>query len=493
MVIKSLSSVEKALTACAFFLLLLLLFGRLGDLPIRAWDEARYSINAIEMAHSNNFLITHYEGLTDQWNTKPPLALWLEVLFIKWMGISELAIRIPSALAGLFTFIFLFFEIRTLRLPALYGLICWLVLMTSGGYICMHGTRTGDFDSLLVLWGFLFSISYFNYMRTAEKRSWYACCLFLGLAVLTKGVSPLLFLPGLFLHTLFQNKLRELVKQASFYKGVLLVLSLATAYYGLREIVQPGYLHKVYVNEMGPRYFNALEGNRGEFGFYLDYLVSTGFFPWIYLVPLGFISGILSKIPLLKQLTLFSGLFCISYFLIISAGQTKVIWYSFPLFPYLSILAGIPIYIVITSLSTIGHKKISTLRIIIPICLLILLFFFPYINKARILLTDQETPEETDYYAIEHFLKDATKGYEKVDHFILVDDGFRARYRFYAYQLAEQNIQLSFKSRFQLLPGDSVLLHQWDVKDYVESKFNVQLIQRKQNIFKFYLRAFKTN
>jgi len=37
------------------------------------------------------------------WNTKPPLMIWCQVISMKLLGINEWAIRLPSALAALFT------------------------------------------------------------------------------------------------------------------------------------------------------------------------------------------------------------------------------------------------------------------------------------------------------------------------------------------------------------------------------------------------------
>jgi 4-amino-4-deoxy-L-arabinose transferase-like glycosyltransferase len=77
------------------------LFVNLGDHPIRLWDESRNAINALDMFSNGNYLVTHYEGNPEMWNTKPPLLIWLQVLFFTLIGPSELALRLPSAFAAL--------------------------------------------------------------------------------------------------------------------------------------------------------------------------------------------------------------------------------------------------------------------------------------------------------------------------------------------------------------------------------------------------------
>jgi len=57
------------------------IFLHLDILPLRMWDEARYAINAYEMNQNGNFIVTHYQGQPDMWNTKPPLMIWFQALF----------------------------------------------------------------------------------------------------------------------------------------------------------------------------------------------------------------------------------------------------------------------------------------------------------------------------------------------------------------------------------------------------------------------------
>ena len=78
-------------------------FLHLEFLPIRVWDESRLANNAYEMFKNGNFLVPHFEGTPDMWNTKPPLMVILQVLCCKVFGIRELSIRLPSAIAGFLT------------------------------------------------------------------------------------------------------------------------------------------------------------------------------------------------------------------------------------------------------------------------------------------------------------------------------------------------------------------------------------------------------
>ena len=126
------------------------IFLHLEYLPIRIWDEARLAINAYEMHENSNFLITYFKGNPDMWNTKPPLMIWFQVFFIKLFGVGELAIRLPSAIVAFLTCVsVMFFSLKYLK-SYWFGLFAVIILITSDGYISIHGARTGDYDSLLV-------------------------------------------------------------------------------------------------------------------------------------------------------------------------------------------------------------------------------------------------------------------------------------------------------------------------------------------------------
>src|SRR5690606_31525207 len=128
-------------------LIYLPLFEFLDSLTIQIWDEARLAINAYEMLNNGNFIVTYFEGEPDMWNTKPPLLIWFQVLFMKILGVNELAVRLPSAIAALFTCItLLVFSLKYFK-RFWFGFIVVFILVTSSGYVNIHASRTGDYDA----------------------------------------------------------------------------------------------------------------------------------------------------------------------------------------------------------------------------------------------------------------------------------------------------------------------------------------------------------
>jgi 4-amino-4-deoxy-L-arabinose transferase-like glycosyltransferase len=77
-----------------------LLVTPIGRLPVVMWDEARLSINALEMLRTGHLLVPTFHGQPDLWNPKPPLATWLAASSMWLFGASEITLRLPSMLAG---------------------------------------------------------------------------------------------------------------------------------------------------------------------------------------------------------------------------------------------------------------------------------------------------------------------------------------------------------------------------------------------------------
>lgn len=87
-----------------------------------------------------------------------------------FLGPGELAVRLPSAIAGLITCLLLLFISYKYLKNFLFGFIWAAVLITFNGYVDFHGTRTGDFDALLTLFMFLYAFFFFLYTERKNPR-----------------------------------------------------------------------------------------------------------------------------------------------------------------------------------------------------------------------------------------------------------------------------------------------------------------------------------
>ena len=467
-----------------YLLILLLicipLFQHLSSLTIRIWDESRLAINAYEMYHNGNYLIPTYNGEFDMWNTKPPLMIWLQVLSMKLFGINEVSLRLPSAIAALFTCIsLLFLSVRYVK-NFWFGFICVLVLVTSIGYVDIHATRTGDYDALFVLFLTLSSLTFFAHLETSKKKYLYFFFLSLALTVLTKSVAALMILPGLFIYAVVKKKLLFLLKNKHLYIGLLLFFILGGGYYFLREIYNPGYIDAVWENDFGGRFLDTIENHKHYFWFYYDNLIANGFKEWVLLIPCGIFVGLLSKDKRIKNLTLFSTIFVVTFFLVISLAQTKLRWYDVPLYPFLSLLVGVFIYFIFSFLKE-ERRIIHYLKYnVIPFVFVFLIFITPYrqiINK-----TYMQKEYLADFYRTTYYLRDILREKRQNDNFIVLYDDYSAHIKFYINLLNEKGKNISLRKSKNANSGEIVLTSQDEMKKFLEENYNCKTLENFYNL-----------
>lgn len=323
------------------FLCYLTFFHHLGEFAIRLWDEGRNGTNAVEMLKGANWLVPTFNYQVDMWNVKPPLHIWILVLFFKIFGISELSLRLPSAIAASIVVVGVFFVGRFILKKRWVGFLASLIILSSMGFPEIHIGRTGDYDALLVMWVFGAIVFSFLYLEYWKKKYLILATIFWLASVMTKGVAGLLMVPGLFLYSLFSKKFFILIKDKKFWIALFGLLVLISSYYLCREYINPGYLAAVWKGDLFGRYKMNVGSGTADFWYYWKLMASFRFQKWIYLVPISIVSYFLVKKDKNKNLILLLYLSTVSYFVVISAAQTKQYWYDAQLYPLASLLVAI--------------------------------------------------------------------------------------------------------------------------------------------------------
>ncbi len=446
-------------------------FLHLDKLPIRIWDEARLGVSAYEMHKSGNYLIPTYEGETEMWSVKPPLVIWLQVLFMKLIGINELAVRLPAALAAFLTTILMLWFCKKYFRSYWLGLISVLILITSSGYIGIHAARTGDYDVPLALFMAAYAICFFLFIESGEKKYLLLFFTALMLSVMTKSSAGLLFLPALFIYALLKKKISALLKMKEFYVGILIFLAPVLSYYLLRETFNPGYIKTVWEAEVADRYSEVIEGHDGGFWFYWQNFIER-FSKWYLLIPCGIAVGIFHRNDFLKKFSVYACLIAVSHFFILSFAQTKCDWYDVPLFPWLSFIAGIFIWWVFGLIRDADTINNSLKKNFVPFLFLILLFEESYheiINS--IYFPKEKNNYEKEFYEPGYFLQNASHTGQNLNNCFLCYDGYHAQLLFYIDILKEKGINFDFADWKNLNPGDKIIASQWEVKKYIEENY----------------------
>lgn len=488
---------QYAVSGVMILIIIIIIFGYLGYHPIKLWDESRLVANAVEMLHDGDLVVTHYEGEPDMWNTKPPLMIWLQVFFMKLFGVNEWSARLPSALAALFTMcLLLMFTIRYMKSYWL-GLIASLILATTGGYICMHVSQTGDYDALLILFTTLYCLSFYLFCETNKNK--YLLLFFLGLtlAVLTKSVAGLLFLPALLIYVLWQKKLLMFLKNKYTYLGILGFLALVLGYYLLRESQNPGYIAAVIQNEWGGRYLEVDETNSGSIFFYVKKLSS-----WIAVFPISLFVVFLNKNRKEQKLSVFLLLLFVVYFLVISLSKTKLDWYVAPTFPFIALISAILIVHIFNILQNYDYGNGKALKISVPYIFLFLVFFTPVQKRVhQNFINHQHWYGEVEWYRVSYFLQDALRNDRDLNGFKVVYSRFLGHYdgqtphiQFYIDLLSEKGMDISYENWQKLKSGDKIICTLTDYNTIIKDHYNCEILSqnKKNNIGTFIILKAKT-
>ncbi len=208
-------------------------FSHLGAIGFVGPDEPRYAWIARDMAETGDWVTPRLYG--KPWFEKPPLFYWGAALSFRFLGVSEAAARLPSAISAL---------LATLALAwlawRLYGAETarWLLLLlpTSVGMIGFsHAAATdmpfsGMLTIAMVCAAVVLGLTRNENTPILPRTPWLALILFgffLGLAVLAKGPAAIILSGGaIFFWALFTKRWRDAFR---LFHPVALVSFCATA------------------------------------------------------------------------------------------------------------------------------------------------------------------------------------------------------------------------------------------------------------------------
>lgn len=451
-------------------LLSIVLFGHLDTLAIRIWDESRLAVNAQDALLNNNYLVPHFRGKPEMWNTKPTLLISLQALSMKLFGMNELAIRLPSAFAGLGVCLgLILFSWKHLKLQI--GILAAFILVTTAGYVGLHVTRTGDFDALLTVFTTTACLSFFVYTQNRMTRYIQVFYISLGLGVLAKSIVILLFIPGIALYILLTKSCWDVLKDKRVYTNSLLFLVPVIGYYVLREQFNPGYIQAVIDNEITGRYLSAIETHNQSISFYFDNLLHGRYAYWIYILPIALVFGFFTKDSFQKQLHVFLSICVVLFFTIISTAESKLAWYDAPIYPLLAILIAMFLYrcihIVISKIAKPNSKLVWVETIAI-----VILVAFPYYQKVQAITHTKELAHEEAFYSIEYFLRDAENVLSKDKAYFVAYDGYDVQVEFYTTALRQQGYNIDFGPVSAIKQTDFVIAHQPEVIEYIQENYD---------------------
>jgi hypothetical protein len=369
-----------------------------------------------------------------------------------------------------------------------------VVLVTTNGYIDAHAIRTGDYDGLLALFTTSFVLSAFAFSLHRTRKWINVFFASLVLAVLTKSVQPLVFLPGIGLYLLLARlnilrntrlvgsyslqESRTLLK--AFVTGCFISIAVVATYYITREMMNPGYLAAIWENELGGRYFNALEENAAGPGYYASWLYNHMYTYWIWFLPVAIFAGLLSKNIVTRNFTIFNLIVSGCYFAIISVAKTKLYWYAVPLLPLFGLQIAHLLYDAFVLIeSKIGKSWAGRISSLAIVCIV---FLFPYYSVSKKVYRLDEYSWDQHVYPIARMLRDALYRHGTVNGHVVVYSDYDQHLRLYAQALRDKGQEIRFKKVEELRTGDIVHASEEHVYTEIERRYVFSLIEKKRNM-----------
>jgi len=155
-------------------------------------DEPRFALMAKEMWETGDWFFPHRGG--EIYPDKPPMVMWMILLFYGLLGNLKVAFLLPSALLSLATLWMTYDIAKRMWNPAV-GLYAGFLLAISLHFILQ--AKSGQLDAPVAFWVMLGSYGLLRHLLLGPAWRWYYLAFFaMGMGIITKGVG---FLPVLML------------------------------------------------------------------------------------------------------------------------------------------------------------------------------------------------------------------------------------------------------------------------------------------------------
>ena len=306
----------------------------LGVQSLANWDEAIYGVVTREFLAHPGLTLRYGDRL---WFEKPPLAFWLMAASSSVFGLTEFALRLPSAVFGIAAVVLQYLAGRRLG-GRTVGVLAAVLLLGVPQFVAY--SRLAMTDVPLTSLGMLSVVL----LLCADRRPslMVLAGAAFGLAILTKSVAAFLFLPGLLSIAVAQHGVRFL-RSREMGLATLVALGIAlpwhiwsTVTYGRSFLDQYFGLHIV------DRFLQPLEGHEGSsFYYFQTYFHNAGFLGPVHAAGIALAVGL--AIIKRDRLLAAASILPLAAFAIVSLQGTKIGGYLTPVYPAAALAAAVGI------------------------------------------------------------------------------------------------------------------------------------------------------
>ncbi len=303
------------------------------------YDEGHYAQAPLHMIESGDWVTPYVNGV--RFLEKPPLMYWMTAVSLRIFGISEFALRLPTALA-----VIALVWIVTLMARRASGdgaaLVAGLCAAFSTGTILF--TRETLHDVWLVLFITLALYGFLEWYLDPSHPLRHALLFYASLAgaVLTKSLVGVAFPVGIVVLFFLLSRERPGWRSLHLPAGVLLFIALAAPWHLLAAARNEGFLYAFFVNEQFLRFLGRHDPPvLWSLPLVLFWaLIPVWFFPWTAFLPAAFAA--IRKPSQERERALVR---LVAAWLVVILGffsiSGRLEHYAFPVLPALSLLVGL--------------------------------------------------------------------------------------------------------------------------------------------------------
>lgn len=317
---------------------LVLFFGPLNLRSLWETDEARYAEIAREMLQSGDWITPHLNFV--KYFEKPVLTYWLVAGSFKLFGIADWSARLTPAVFGTLTVLLTYLLGRRMWEPR-SGLWAGICLATSLMFLALSWVLLVD---MVLCFGVVLAVYGAWELRLGHGWGGYLFWAGCAIGLLTKGLlGP--GLPGMAV-VLFALLAGEwpLIRALVHWRGIVLFLLLCAAWLVPMCLANPEFARYFFIDENFGRLLTN-EHQRYQPFYYYMLLLPGGLLPWVGLLPWALWRAWPGRAwrsaqsrPWLLAMVWFG-----SFFLFLSASQSKMMHYALPMLPPLALLLGRPL------------------------------------------------------------------------------------------------------------------------------------------------------
>ena len=280
-------------------------------------------------------LTLHYGGRP--WFEKPPFAFWLMAVSSSVFGLTEFALRLPSALFGIAAIVLQYLAGRRLG-NRTAGVLAAVLLLGVPQFVAY--SRMAMTDVPLAALGML-SVVLLLYANGRSSLMMAAGAAF-GLAIITKSAAAFLFLPGLLAIAIAQHGLGFL-RSREIWLATTVAMAVALPWHvWLAWIYGDSFVDQYFGFHILARFASPLEGHEGSSFYYLEtYFQKAGFLAPVHIAGTGLSVGLATVRR--DRLLVAASILALAAFTIVSVQGTKIGGYLTPVYPVGALAAALGI------------------------------------------------------------------------------------------------------------------------------------------------------